>query len=275
MNHLFFYLNGLRERMDGRGVSLFLDYDGTLAPIVKTPDKADIPRETRAALKSLSDNKYCRLAVISGRALKDVKRRIGLKGIAYAGNHGLEIEGPGVKFRIPVSLRYKITLKKIKALLKKRLSKIKGIIIEDKGLTLSVHYRLADKKDERLLKTIFYDTLNYYIIDNKIKVKPGKKVLEIRPPLEWNKGEIVMWLLARGRHLPQWKDNIPVYIGDDITDEDAFMALKDIGLTIFVGNPKSSNAEYYLKNTREVREFLEWILKIKTNGAICKNRPRP
>jgi len=275
MNHLFFYLNRLKEMLGGRGVLLFLDYDGTLAPIVKTPDKADIPRKTMAALERLSDNRYCRVAVISGRALKDVKRKIGLKGIVYAGNHGLEMEGPGVKFRIPVSLGYRITLKKIKSLLKKGLSKIAGVIVEDKGLTLSVHYRLADKKNERLLKAIFYDALSYYIIGNKIKVKPGKKVLEIRPPLEWNKGEIVMWLLARARHLPQWKDSIPVYIGDDITDEDAFMALKDIGLTIFVGSPKNSNAKYYLKDTGEVREFLEWVLKIKTNGAICKNRPRP
>lgn len=271
MKHLFFYLSRLKKILKGRNVSLFVDYDGTLTPIVKTPDKAVIPQETKAVLKNLSKNRHCRVAVISGRALKDIKNKIGLKDIVYAGNHGLEIEGPGVRFKVPVSLRYKIALKRIKGILRKRLSKIKGIIVEDKGLTLSVHYRLADKKDERLLKVIFREALGYYIAGNKIKIRPGKKVLEIRPPLEWNKGKIVLWLLARRRHLPGGKNNTPVYIGDDVTDEDAFMALKDIGVTVFVGGPGKTGAKYYLRNTREVTRFLEQILKIKTDEEICQN----
>ena len=271
MKHLFFYLSRFKKILENKAVSLFLDYDGTLTPIAKTPDKAVIPQKTKAILKHLSKNRHCSVAIISGRALKDVKNKVGLKDIVYAGNHGLEIEGPGIRFKIPVSLRYKTALKRIKVILKKRLSKIKGIIVEDKGLTLSVHYRLMDKKDERRLKAIFHEALNFYIAGNKVKIKSGKKVLEIRPPLEWDKGEIVLWLIARRKNFLHKKNSIFIYIGDDITDEDAFMALKDVGMTVFVGNSRNSSAKYYLRDTGEVNKFLGQILKIKTDEDLCQN----
>jgi len=269
MNHLFFQLNKLKDSLKDKLIFLFLDYDGTLTPIVQSPDKAIISKKTMEILRRLLKNPHCRVAIISGRALKDIKNKIGLEGIIYAGNHGLEIDGPKIKFKAPVPSGYMAILKKIKAILKKKLSKIRGVIIEDKGLTLSVHYRLVDIKDAGLVKTIFHETLAHYIVNNKIKIKPGKKVLEIRPPLEWDKGKIVLWLLARLKFDLGKEPYIPIYIGDDITDEDAFKALKNAGLTVFVGDPGSSRAKYYLKNTQEVTEFLEQILKIKTDRDIC------
>jgi trehalose-phosphatase len=220
-------------------------------------------------LRGLSKIPHCKVAIISGRALKDIKNKIGLEGMIYAGNHGLEIDGPKIKFKTPVSSGYMTILKKIKAILKKKLSKIKGVIVEDKGLTLSVHYRLVDTKDVWLVKTIFHETLAHYIVSSKIKIRPGKKVLEIRPSLEWDKGKIVLWLLARLKFSLGKEPYVPIYIGDDITDEDAFRALKNTGLTVFVGDPGNSHAKYYLKNTQEVAEFLEQILKIKKDEDIC------
>lgn len=241
---------------------LFLDYDGTLTPIVKTPDRAAIPAGTKRILRELSELSQCRVAIISGRMLRSVKRMAGLRGIIYAGNHGLEIEGPKIKFLSPVSSSYRALLIKIRDELHKKLSGIKGVLIEDKGLTLSLHYRLVNKKDIPRVETIFHETVIVYLVGNKIKFKSGKMVLEIRPPVNWDKGKVVLWLLAR-RQFKQGTNILPVYIGDDVTDEDAFKVLRNRGLTIFVGKPKESFAKYYLKNTRQVVQFLKNILRLK------------
>ena len=271
MKHLFLQLNKLKDFLKDKFIFLFLDYDGTLVPIVQNPDNAIMPQKIKTILRCLSKSPNLRIAIISGRALKDIKNKIGMEGIIYAGNHGLEIEDPKIKFKAPVPVRYKAALKKIRTILKKKLSKIKGVIMEDKVLTLSVHYRLVDAKDIWLVKTIFHETLAYYIVSNKIKIRHGKKELEIRPPLEWDKGKVVLWLLARLKFILGEEPCIPVYIGDDITDEDAFRALKDRGLTVFVGDSGKTHAEYYLKNTQEVIGFLGQILKIKTDENICQN----
>jgi trehalose-phosphatase len=263
MKYLFNYWKDLQDKFVNKNIMLFLDYDGTLAPIVKNPDKAFIPGGTRKLLQEFSKLSQYRLAIISGRMLKSVKNMVRLRGIIYAGNHGLEIEGPKIKFRSPVSLAYKTLLKKIKDDLQKKLAGIKGALIEDKGLTLSLHYRAVNKKDIPLVKTIFHEAVIVYLIANKIKVRSGKMVLEIRPPVNWDKGKVALWFLARERFKQQASDILPVYIGDDITDEDAFRDLRNRGLTIFVGKPKDSFAQYYLKNTRQVAKFLESILRLK------------
>lgn len=271
MKHLFFQLNRLKDSFKDRFIFLFLDYDGTLAPIVRNPNNSIMPQKAKMILRCLSKDPNMRIAIISGRALKDIRNKIGLEGIIYAGNHGLEIDGPKIKFNVPVSIRYKAALKKIKSALKKKLSRIKGAIVEDKGLTLSVHYRLVDVKDIWLVKTIFHEVLAHYIVSDRVKIRPGKKVLEIRPPLEWDKGKIVLWLLARLKFILGEKRCIPIYIGDDTTDEDAFKVLKNTGLTVFVGDSGRTHAKYYLRNTQEVTEFLEQILKIKTDKGICQD----
>lgn len=116
-----------------------------------------------------------------------------------------------------------------------------------------------DKKQIPFLEDVFHEITTFYLARNKIRIKRGKMVLEIRPPVEWDKGKVVLWLLGRQKFVLQDKSFIPIYIGDDTTDEDAFDVLKDKGLTIFVGEPKVSSAQYYLKNTDEVKEFLEMI----------------
>ena len=120
------------------------------------------------------------------------------------------------------------------------------MIIEDKGFSISVHYRLVDKKDIPAVEAEFYSILFLYEFRNNVQVKPGKMVLEIRPPILWNKGKVVLWLL--GRRLFMMRDKkmkiLPIYIGDDNTDEDAFDVLKDKGMTIFVGEPKKTKAAF-------------------------------
>jgi len=269
MRNILRHWDVLKEELSEKYIMLFLDYDGTLRPIVSTPRRAFMSREAKELLGELSKSPKCKLAIISGRALKDIMNIIGLKGIIYSGNHGLEIEGPKIRFETPVSTRYIAILEQIKNDLNKKLSSIKGAFVEDKGLSLSIHYRLVDRKHIPLVKTIFYETVIPYLARNKTKIKSGKMLLEIRPPIEWDKGKAVLWLLTRQRFALRGVNIFPVYIGDDVTDEDAFKALKNKGITIFVGKPKTSYAQYYLKDTYEVVEFLKRTLEMQRGKAIC------
>jgi len=263
MRYIFHNLERIKNNLKGKYLFLFLDCDGTLAPIAGSPDEAVISQKTKRLLGLLSQKKNCSVAIISGRALDDLKKKFGLKNIIYSGNHGLQIEGAGIRRELAVPRGYKKVLQRIKAQLKKALSGVKGVLIEDKKLSLSLHFRLAGKAQLPFIKHTFRRSTILYLAKNKIKVKGGKKVLEIMPPVDWDKGKIVLWLLAR-QALALKKDGIlPIYIGDDLTDEDAFNALKAKGLTVLVGKPRNSKADYYLKNTEEVTEFLRFIMDLK------------
>lgn len=189
MEYLFKHWDRLKEELSNRYIMLFLDYDGTLTLIVETPEKAILREETKGLLKKLSNSPRLKLAFISGRTLEDIKNKVGLKNVIYSGNHGLELEGPKIKFELLVSPRYKMILGHIKNDLQQKISSIRGAFVEDKGLSLSLHYRLVDKKNIPQVKTIFHETIILYLVRNKIKIKTGKMVLEVRPPSEWDKGK--------------------------------------------------------------------------------------
>ena len=263
MEYLFPHLKKLKDRLSDKFILLFLDYDGTLTPIVETPNKAVISKEIKDLLDKLSTSPHCRVAIISGRSLSNIKAIVGLKDIIYVGNHGLEIEGPKIKFESHVSPRLKSVIRNIAEELAKRFSSIKGVLIEDKGLTLSIHYRLVDKKDMPCFERFFSEVTNPYAVRDKIKINSGKKVYEIKPPVQWDKGKVVLWLMARQQFASGENKVLPVYIGDDVTDEDAFKVLKRKGLTIFVGEPGGSAATYYLKDAEEVNRFLHLMLDLK------------
>lgn len=265
MDYLFDNWDKLKEALIDKHIFLFLDYDGTLTPIVDYPDKAVISKEVRNLLKGLSSSPSCHVGVISGRALSDVKKMVGLEDIIYAGNHGLEIEGPKIKFESQISARSLSIIRHIKEELTNKLSKIKGIFVEDKNVALSVHYRLATRNGYLLAKKIIEEVVQQFLVRGKIKVSHGKKLIEIKPPVQWNKGRVVEWLLARQMFILGDQPIVPIYLGDDVTDEDVFGALKNKGLTIFVGRPKDSQAKYYLKDTQEVFEFLRDILDLCNN----------
>lgn len=262
MLYIFNHLEELKRKIRGRYLFLFLDFDGTLTPIVNTPDRAVISKEAKSLLDLLSRKNNCRIAIISGRVLLDIKRKLGLKDIIYSGNHGFQIEGPKIKYALAVPLSYQKALRRIKDQLKEKLSGIKGVFIEDKDISLAVHFRLADQKQVPFIKTIFHELTIVSSVKNKIKVKSGKKVLEVRPPVQWDKGKVVLWLLARQIFALKKGNILPVYIGDDVTDEDAFKVLKGKGLTVFVGKPGNSKADYYLKNSKEVIRFLRLISEL-------------
>jgi len=264
MKYLFSCWEKIEKILKDKFIYLFLDYDGTLAPIALTPGMAAMPEKTKNILRRLSKMSNYKIAIISGRALKDVSRRVGLKNIVYVGNHGFEIKGPKISFKSPAPLLYKKRIKEMKVKLEKGLSSIDGVLIENKGFSLSLHYRLADKEDVPAIKARFYDAIFPYESTNNAQVKSGKMVLEVRPPISWDKGKALLWLLARYKLEIRVKKRevLPVYIGDDKTDEDAFRSLKGKGVTIFVGRPKKTRARFYLKDPKEVTRFLETMSKI-------------
>jgi trehalose 6-phosphate phosphatase len=263
MRHLIRSWDRLKKALLNKQIALFLDYDGTLTPIVETPQEAVTPAEINGLLKELLKSRRCRVAIITGRALKDIQAKVGIKGLIYAGNHGLEIEGPDIKYKSQVSPKLRSAFDGVKRELEERLARVKGLLLEDKGLSLSLHYRLVDKRKIPLVKESLGQAVRPYLNRRIIKVIDGKKVFDIRPAVQWDKGKVVLWLLARESFRMGDKSIVPVYIGDDATDEDAFRALRNKGLTIFVGSAsRESQAKYYLKDTGEVVELLKKILEL-------------
>jgi trehalose-phosphatase len=238
---------------------IFLDYDGTLSPIVKKPHQAFLLKGRREFLKKLSRHPDIELLIISGRMLSDLKKRVGIAGIYYAGNHGFEINGPKTNFVHPRAQIARPVLSRIKRKLIPALKGIKGVIIENKILTLSLHYRLVKASDLKKVKQVFRTLTAPFLHKNKIRITHGKKVFEIRPNMKWDKGEAVLWFLKK--FSKKAKKIIPIYIGDDTTDEDAFKALSNKGITIRVGKKPDTLAQYFIKDVHQVYKFLHELLK--------------
>ncbi len=249
-----------RNLLENKTVALFLDFDGTLAPLAATPQQAEITPRNKVILENLAQAKNTKVAIISGREVKDLKAKIGVKDIIYVGNHGLEMAWDFINFESFIPPEARQATNSIKGELARRLSLIKNIIIEDKKLTLSVHYRLVDDKDWPQLMKIFFEVCRPYLIDKKIRICTGKKVLEVRPYAPWEKNHAISWLLKKYQENEE-KKIFPIFVGDDKTDEVAFSQLKDNGLTVIVGR-EPSLAQYYVNDTTEVTWMLEEILKL-------------
>lgn len=249
-----------------KDIMLFLDFDGTLAAIVEHYKKATILKESKVLLKKIAKIPGCSIAIVSGRALLDVKKRVGLKNIIYAGNHGLEVMGPGIKYNTFVSENIKKVFRKIKSELFASVGSIPGVHIEDKSLTLSVHYRQVKSKDLADFKRKILDHVLPYVVDRKAVVTEGKMVFEIRPEIEWNKGSVILWLIRRLKSNIANSKILHIFIGDDVTDETAFHALKGKGLCIRVGASAASAAPFFFKDIKEVTQFLKLIVDAKAKS---------
>lgn len=242
------YLFDHIERIPKNNIFLFLDYDGTVTPIVDSPDKAILSEEMRSLIIRLKE--IIPVAIVSGRTLHDIKQRVNIEKMIYAGNHGAEI-WDGNKLVVGQQLSdSKKALKKIIRELKEALSCVQGVMVEDKGVTVSIHFRMVNTQNLGRLFDIFWSIADSY--KGLFRITSGKKVFEIRPYGIWNKGDAVKWI---------WKNfgkkRFPIYVGDDTTDEDAFKVIKGKGIGICVG--RSPEADYYLETQEEVRMLLQWI----------------
>lgn len=264
MIHLSTQLARINRLLDKhKTVILFLDFDGTLSPIAKTWELANLPLQTRNILEKLKHAPEIHIVVISGRSLVDIKRKINIPGLIYAANHGLEWEINGKKESTSIPSDIKDTMKTAKQLMKKLGNEFTGTLIEDKGLTFSVHYRLVDDKKVEKFHIAFRQILNK-MPDKKISVIKGKKVYNIRPNINFTKGDFCKILIGRIKKTIRGKLTV-FYIGDDATDEEAFMKLR-IASTIKVGYDEHSKARYFLRDEKEVVDFLKWLYSV-----ICQD----
>jgi len=253
VQHVFDVWEEIERRLgSAKQVLLLLDFDGTLTPIVGRPEEAELSPEMEEILKFLAKKRGFKVAIISGRSLSDLKERIKIRDIIYVGNHGLEIEKGKKTFIYPEASKSIQTMKKLKKTLKAKLRSIEGTILEDKRVGLAIHYRLVKSSDLSELKRAVAQIFRPFLEKGKIRVTCGKKLLEARPPIIWDKGKAASMLLDSFKQ----EDPLSVYLGDDRTDEDAFSTLDGKGITVFVGKPRKSKAKFFLKDVSEVAVFL-------------------
>ena len=259
MKHLFEDWERIQTRIrKARNLFLLLDYDGTLTPIVSRPELALCPPEVKRLLEQLSNLAGVSLAIISGRALQDLQERVGVPGIIYVGNHGLEIEDPaGRQKRIP-SPTWAMDLKKITRNLQHSLEEIPGVLFEEKGPTLSVHYRNVDPRFFGRIPQALGEELQQW--EGRWRMTAGKMVLDIRPDVDFHKGAAVREILST---VPS-PGLLPIALGDDQTDEDVFRMIKRRGISVFIGPAgHPSEADFFLRNPDEVQEFLSRCQEVR------------
>ncbi|KAH9294809.1 hypothetical protein KI387_038397, partial [Taxus chinensis] len=263
----------------GKQIVVFLDYDGTLSPIVDDPDKAYMSETMRTAVRDVA--KYFPTAIISGRCHDKVYKFVRLTELYYAGSHGMDIRGPATSSRGSKASGGKANDKKsnsvllyqpaseflpmmneIFALLVKKTERINGAVVENNKFCVSVHYRHVEQKSWNALEEQIHSVIKEY---PGFRLTQGKMVIEIRPPIKWDKGKALEFLLE-SLGLGNCNDVLPLYIGDDRTDEDAFKVLRDRGqgYGILVSKaPKETSASFSLKEPSEVMQFLTRLVKWK------------
>ena len=236
----------------GDRLAVFLDYDGTLTPIVSHPEDASLSDSMRQTLRSLAAR--VPVAILSGRDLDDVRGRMLVDGIVYAGSHGFDIMGAG-GLRRQLGDAYLPVLDSAENELREALDDIAGAQLERKHFSVAAHYRNVNENDAgRVALAVDAVAARH----RELRRIDGKKVYELLPDIDWNKGKAVLWLLEtleveRGKA-------VPIYIGDDRTDEDAFRALEKRGVAILVSeHPRATAANYCLNNPEEVERFLQKI----------------
>lgn len=271
---LWEYLDEVEARLrTADKFALFLDFDGTLAAIQADPSQVALDPAAAERLRRLAAMPDVLVAVVSGRELDDVRNRVGVPGVTYAGNHGLEIAAPTGRFVEPAALAHAESLGSLASALSSKLTPIAGAQVEDKGLSLAVHYRQAADDQGEAVRRIVHAALA--AADHPFQLTAGNKVFDIRPRVYWTKGDAVAWI--RERAAP---GALAMYVGDDATDEDAFGSLPD-DITVKVGEGKASLAQYCVDDPHQVLRLLTWLADaapgqpkpIRRSGGDDRERP--
>ncbi|EPS68990.1 hypothetical protein M569_05778, partial [Genlisea aurea] len=251
----------------GKQIVMFLDYDGTLSPIVEDPDQAFMSESMRATVRKLA--RYFPTAIVSGRCRDKVYNFVRLAELYYAGSHGMDIKGPskgyknkketqGVLFQ-PAS-EYLPMIDQVYNALLEVVKSTPGAKVENNKFCVSVHFRCVDEKKWSELAKQVGTVLEAY---PSLRVTQGRKVLEIRPTIKWDKGKALEFLLESLGYGNN-DDVFPIYMGDDRTDEDAFKVLRERGqgFGILVSKaPKETYASYSLREPSEVMAFLRRLVE--------------
>lgn len=235
-----------------REVLLCLDFDGTLAPITEAPNDARPLPAVEDPLRALAEREDLTLAIVSGRALADVRERVGLPGVAYAGNHGLELAFDGERVVHPDARAARDAVQDLCAALERDLGDVPGCVVENKTLTATVHYRqVPPDRVERVRERVAR------AVDRRdaLRRSTGKAIVEVRPAVDWGKGDAVAYLADELAD-----DPFAAYVGDDATDESAFRAVEPDGVGVHVGPPGTETAATCrLPDPAAVADFLGWF----------------
>ncbi|KAL6878405.1 hypothetical protein ACP4OV_012575 [Aristida adscensionis] len=263
----------------GKQIVMFLDYDGTLSPIVEDPDRAVMSDEMREAVRGVAAR--FPTAIVSGRCRDKVLGFVRLAELYYAGSHGMDIRGPTADANHlapnkegrsvlcqPASEFLPMIQEVHDALVEKVEAAIPGAKVEDNKFCLSVHFRCVDEKRWEELLELVRSVLKEY---PRLRLTQGRKVLEVRPMIKWDKGKALEFLLdALG--FADRADVFPIYIGDDRTDEDAFKVLRGRGQgagILVTRFPKETSASFSLRDPAEVKDFLRRLVDV--DGATNSN----
>ncbi|SMF27943.1 trehalose 6-phosphatase [Tistlia consotensis] len=252
----------IESQLDARRAAVFLDYDGTLTPIVERPELAVLSQRMKGIVERLT--RFCTVAVVSGRDRADVEHLVGIDSLIYAGSHGFDIAGPeGLRIQHEEGAAFAGVVQRAAALLQKDLAPIAGALVEPKRFGVAVHYRQVASGQVLMVEA----TVDHLLEEMpELRKTFGKKVFELRPRLDWDKGRAVLWLL---RALGLERDGVlPFYLGDDDTDEDAFAVLEAKGIGILVGCPaRESAARYVLDRPADVGRFLDRLATTLESGG--------
>lgn len=247
-------------RLDRSPLVVMLDVDGTLAPITQRPEEATVPTETRRVIAALAALPTVHVVLVSGRAAADARRMVSVAHVWTIGNHGFEVIGPdGEELVDPTLAPYRSVVAQAARRLEALVAPVPGVILEDKGWTLSVHYRLVDPA----LTPRLVERVKQVVQPMGLRITMGKMVVEVRPPARVDKGTAVLQL---GQRLGGFGDGgSALFIGDDATDEDAFRALRAhapsaVTIRVTHGEDANTSAELAVRDTAEVQSFLEWLL---------------
>jgi trehalose-phosphatase len=262
--------NALRDgarfasRLAGRRPAVFLDYDGVLTPIVDRPEDAVISENMRDTVRELA--KRCPVCVVSGRDRLVVQELMGIDDLVVAGSHGFDIWSPTEgTIQHDAAGDFGDVVVETTDRLGAEVGSIPGVVIEPKKASVAVHYRLVDPDQHDRVATAVEAMLAEQ--PDRLKVTPGKMVYELQPKIDWNKGRAVLYLLAA---LGLDGDEVvPLYLGDDVTDEDAFRALAGgRGISIIVGHPddpevadRATAAEFAVRSPAEVEQLLSTLAR--------------
>ncbi|MGW8314175.1 MAG: trehalose-phosphatase [Bacteroidales bacterium] len=264
--NIFSWIDKFHMPFDSEKAIYFFDYDGTLSYIVSDPSEAVIDDRMRNLVSQLSE--LHRVAIVSGRDMKDLRNFIRLDNLIYAGSHGFRIDGPnGLHMENKAAVELLPKLDELEQKLRNSLeSGFNGVELERKHFAIAVHYRNAPygsvKKIRNRVKELTGLTPDF-------KTGSGKKVIEVKPSLQWHKGKAIEWILESLGHSLEDREVVPVYVGDDLTDEDAFRTLSDDGVGILVGSHQSpSAAGYKLEDVAQVSKFIHYLVQGNEPRAI-------
>ncbi len=248
----------IETQMEGKRPVFYLDYDGTLTPIVQRPELAVLSPGMKDTLQRLAE--LTPTAVVSGRDLHNVKKLVGIDELTYAGSHGFDILGPDISYQHGKD--FKPDLDQAEQDLQEDIEAVPGAFIERKEFSIAIHFRESDDSDiPRVKRAVEKISAKH----DRLRMSSGKKIFELQPDIDWNKGRALLWL--RKKMNLDTPDTLVFYIGDDTTDEDAFRVLQEEGIPIVVGeNSRSSLAHYRLIDTGQVQHFFHKVLTVLERG---------